>query len=518
MNSYRLEHLRRALGDRYSFEAFLGRGAFASVYLVRNLKLKRLEALKILSDAYEPDSGFAERFIAEAQTVAALDHPHIVQVYDYGEVDHIVWISMQYIEGPTLRAELAARNKFTPSEALAIFIPLLTALEASHRRGIIHRDVKPANIILNRQGRPFLMDFGVAKTGDSALKTQTGSVLGTPAYMAPEQAEGRPLDGRADLYSLGLCLYEALAGRLPFVAAESVPLLLQRLQQEPDPISRHQPNVPPELEAILMRTLERDRERRFATAAELRQRLLAFLGDEEEQGLVVTAPPAAVQQLSRLPSTETILAGHELFRRESTAATVPGSGPTLAAPRPRPPLLRWATLALVAAAGLAALGFLWQGRHAPEPAAAEPIPAASAPATAPATAASPPAAEPVTPPSTAPPPPPPRPTAARPPREDSTEPLPRRAVVVPRLLEQPAPELSPAQLQLCAGTAAILSVKVGADGRATSARAIGRVQAECAAAAIAAVRRYLFSPGLDAQGQPIEAATTLSIRFGEGAL
>ena len=188
---FRLNHLRQALGDRYEFEAFLGRGAFAAVYLVRNLQLGRFEALKVMSEAHDGDREFTRRFVEEAKLVASLDHPNIVKVYDFGEADGMTWYAMQYIDGPTLRAEINERLRLDPSAVARLAIPLLDALHYSHGQGVVHRDIKPSNVILDQRGRPYVMDFGIAKSAASALKTMTGSILGTPVYISPRTDVGR---------------------------------------------------------------------------------------------------------------------------------------------------------------------------------------------------------------------------------------------------------------------------------------------------------------------------------------
>lgn len=512
-----LERLRVRLADRYAFEAMLGRGAFASVFLVRNLKLKRREALKILADSRHGDSDFALRFVAEATTVASLDHPNIVQVYDYGEVEGVLWYSMQYIEGPTLWAERQARRRLDRLTALRIFLPLLEALEFSHQRGVIHRDVKPANIILNQQGRPFLMDFGIAKSLNSGLLTVADKILGTPAYMSPEQAEGKPLDGRSDVYSLALVFYESLCGRQPFEATEPLAQLVQRLQHDPTPLAVHLPNVDPELAAVLMRALARDRERRFASAAELRRILLPMLGDEKKlPPLVPLAPTPAAE---RLASGTTEVPGPHVEPPElgTSPVTFHVEPSTVPEPRPHARVRRWwwvgiAALALGAAGGY---GF-WPTRPVPSPSA--PMSLDRRPL------------------ETVSPPPPalpsqevaiePEPAATerdlrlRPapnPEQVAVPPPPRRAVTFPRLIEQPAPELDAQLAARCGGQVVVLSLKVGEDGRVTGVKVLRSGDADCAAAAEATARRYVFSAAADAAGQPVAASTTISLQFAEGS-
>ena len=557
MESYRLRHFRQVLGDRYEFQAFLGRGAFASVYLVLNLKLKRREALKILSDTFEADS--TARFVAEATMVASLDHPNIVQVYDYGEVEGVIWYSMQYVEGPMLRDEMWARKRFDPVSAVRIAIPLLGALETSHRRGIVHRDLKPSNIILNREGRPYLMDFGIAKASDAHLKTMTGSVLGTPAFMAPEQAEGKALDGRADLYSLGLVLYQMLAGCSPFDTQEPVQLLLLRLREDPPRLASRVKGIDPELEAIIMKTLARDREGRFASARELERHLVAFLGDDRDLPPLTLAAP--VFELQPLEADSEPAGGSSGRRPSSSGATVSlgpgGKAPATPAVRARPPAAApepgssvWtrglarrraalALSALVVLGGVALALILWFGRvpaesmrdkqTVPPPVRSKPLPPAAVPSDVAGAgtqeAPAPSAGRAVTPESLSavPRPSPPArrdaesaPVSAPPPAAAPAEAaVPRRAVRAPRLVEQGKPTISGETAALCAGVSVIVSLEVGEDGRPTRVRFLGSSPAECRAAADAAARQFRFEPGQDLDGRPVAATVTLSIPFGE---
>ncbi|MEP7012641.1 MAG: serine/threonine-protein kinase [Acidobacteriota bacterium] len=533
MESYQLRHFRQVLGRRYEFQAFLGRGAFASVYLVLNLKLKRREALKILSDTFEPDS--TARFVAEATMVASLDHPNIVQVYDYGEVEGVVWYSMQYVEGPMLRDEMWARKRFDPVSAVRVAIPLLGALEASHRRGIVHRDIKPSNIILNREGRPYLMDFGIAKASDAHLKTMTGSVLGTPAFMAPEQAEGKPLDGRADLYSFGLVLYQMLAGRSPFETQEPVQLLLLRLREDPPRLATFAPDIDPDLEAILMKTLARDRESRFASAKELERHLVAFLGDEREMPPLALVAP--VFELLPLEPESEIAAGNPLADRPaSRGATVAfeaaASAERTMAGGPAPHRLRgWARSELAGAALVLAvlLGAGWVFRTQSEKQPARVV--VSAPA---ATSARAPVPSQILPRATE-----PKPAEAQaatkapaaqvllrsaegsqrgltsPPPVAAVLEAPRRAVRGPLLIERTEPLISGDAVALCAGTSVIVSVQVGDDGRPTKARALDKSPAACRASAEAAALNFRFDPAQDAEGKPVTGKSAVSISFGE---
>ena len=205
----------RLFEGRYEVLGLLGRGGFAAVYQIRNLRLRRLEALKVVAGSHEQNEEFIQRFEQESQVAASLEHPNILKVFDFGHEGGILWYSMPFIDGPTLTAELRSRGTFDEESAARIVVPLLDALEYSHGRGVIHRDIKLDNILLDRRDRPYLMDFGIAKTDDSLVKTQTGFVLGSPAYISPEQLRGERLDGRTDVYALGVSLFQMIAGSVP---------------------------------------------------------------------------------------------------------------------------------------------------------------------------------------------------------------------------------------------------------------------------------------------------------------
>ncbi|MBK9089619.1 MAG: serine/threonine protein kinase [Holophagales bacterium] len=269
--------LQELLGDRYRIDRELGRGGFATVYQVWNPRLERSEALKVLAPGHQADEDFSRRFTQEVRLAAALEHPSIVKVYDFGETGGIYWYTMQLVEGRTLSGEVRERGPLRERETARIAIPLLEALEYSHGRGIVHRDIKPENIILDREGRPFLMDFGIAKSAGSLVKTQTGFLLGTPAYVAPEQAQGKKLDGRADLYALGVTLYKTASGVYPFEANDPLQAVILRLTQPPRPLGEARPGADPAFAGIVMRALEREPEGRWDSARAMRDALDAYL-------------------------------------------------------------------------------------------------------------------------------------------------------------------------------------------------------------------------------------------------
>lgn len=273
--------LQTGLRDRYELDAFLGQGGFASVYKVTNLRLHRAEAIKVLQEEHGEDESFALRFSHEARVAASLDHPNIVKVYDFGDVDGTYWYSMQLIEGSTLRAEFRRRGVYDEQTAAQLVIPILDALHYCHQKSVIHRDIKPENIILDYRGRPHLMDFGIAKSAEALHCTRTGFVMGTPAYMAPEQFAGEEIDGRTDLYALGVMLYFMVSGHFPFPSSDSVQTMIDRVTREPDPLSARLPAIDSEFASIVMKALERQKERRYPSAAAMEESLEAFLAGHD---------------------------------------------------------------------------------------------------------------------------------------------------------------------------------------------------------------------------------------------
>ncbi|WP_316522176.1 Stk1 family PASTA domain-containing Ser/Thr kinase [Kitasatospora brasiliensis] len=283
----------RRLGGRYELGGVLGRGGMAEVYLGHDTRLGRSVAVKTLRADMARDPSFQARFRREAQSAASLNHPAIVAVYDTGEdyIDgiSIPYIVMEYVEGSTLRELLHSGRRLLPERALEMTIGILQALEYSHRAGIVHRDIKPANVMLTRQGNVKVMDFGIARAmGDAGMTmTQTSAVIGTAQYLSPEQAKGEQVDARSDLYSTGCLLYELLTVRPPFVGDSPVAVAYQHVREEPQPPSVFDPEVRPEVDAIVLKALAKDRDYRYQTADEMRDDIERFL-----DGL----PVAAAQQ------------------------------------------------------------------------------------------------------------------------------------------------------------------------------------------------------------------------------
>jgi eukaryotic-like serine/threonine-protein kinase len=274
------ERLTQALGPAYTIEGEIGRGGMGVVYMARDERLKRKVAVKVLP----PDLAFREeiriRFLREAETAARLSHPHIVPIHSVGEgPDGLVYFVMAYIDGEPLGSRLKRRGQLSPEEARRILMETADALGAAHALGIIHRDVKPDNILLEgSRGRVVVTDFGIAKalssTTGSGTLTATGVAIGTPHYMSPEQAAGdREIDGRSDIYSLGVVGFEMLAGELPFLAPTVPGILLKQITEGAPPLSRKRPDCPDDLAACVMRSLEKEPEARWPTADALRRAL-----------------------------------------------------------------------------------------------------------------------------------------------------------------------------------------------------------------------------------------------------
>ncbi|MGY6023903.1 Stk1 family PASTA domain-containing Ser/Thr kinase [Streptomyces spinosirectus] len=287
----------RRLGGRYELGQVLGRGGMAEVYLAHDTRLGRQVAVKTLRADLARDPSFQARFRREAQSAASLNHPAIVAVYDTGEdyIDgvSIPYIVMEYVDGSTLRELLHSGRKLLPERTLEMTIGILQALEYSHRAGIVHRDIKPANVMLTRNGQVKVMDFGIARAmGDSGMTmTQTAAVIGTAQYLSPEQAKGEQVDARSDLYSTGCLLYELLTVRPPFVGDSPVAVAYQHVREEPQAPSVFDPEITPEMDAIVLRALVKDPNYRYQSADEMRADIEACL---DGQPVAATAAMGSV--------------------------------------------------------------------------------------------------------------------------------------------------------------------------------------------------------------------------------
>jgi serine/threonine-protein kinase len=248
---------------RYRIERKLGAGGMADVWLAEDTHLQRQVALKVLHGRYAQDREFVERFKREAESAAGLQHPNVVAVYDRGEFEGNSYIAMQYVEGPTLKQMID--SGLTPEQAVMLVRQVLEAARFAHRNGIVHRDLKPQNVIVDAEGKAVVTDFGIARAGVSEI-TQTGSVMGTPHYLSPEQAQGFDVTPVSDLYAIGVILYEALTGRVPFEGESAVAVAMKQVSQTPQRPSSIRPTISPALDAVVMRALEKDPGQRFQSA------------------------------------------------------------------------------------------------------------------------------------------------------------------------------------------------------------------------------------------------------------
>ncbi len=271
----------RMLGDRYEIGEVIGRGGMAEVHEARDLRLGRRVAVKILRPDLARDPSFQVRFRREAQSAAALNHPNIVAVYDTGEDSLtsesgetvvVPYIVMEYVDGMTLRQLLASGRRLLPERALEITAGVLSALDYAHRHGIVHRDIKPGNVMLTRTGDVKVMDFGIARAVNDANSgmTTTSTVMGTAQYLSPEQARGEVVDARSDLYSCGVLLYELLTGRPPFTGDSPVSIAYQHVSEMPQPPSQVDSGVSPEIDAVVLRALAKRPDDRYQSAVEFR--------------------------------------------------------------------------------------------------------------------------------------------------------------------------------------------------------------------------------------------------------
>lgn len=266
------------LGNRYEILQVLGRGGMGAVYKARDREVNRVVALKVIRPDLAGNSSIIERFKQELILSREVTHKNVVRIYDLGDADGVKFITMEFVEGSDLRSLIMEKKKFSPSEAVEIMLQICRALEAAHTVGVIHRDLKPQNIMRDNQGRIVVMDFGLARLVESNGMTQTGALVGTMEYMSPEQALGSTLDQRSDLFTLGLILYELLTGKMPFAADSALASLIKRTQERAIPVTQHDSSIPASLAAIVGRCMERDPKLRYQSATELINDLEAWQG------------------------------------------------------------------------------------------------------------------------------------------------------------------------------------------------------------------------------------------------
>lgn len=271
------QQLGAALGDGYVVERPLGEGGFAVVFLVRDVALKRHLAVKVLSPDMITSKTVLDRFRREAETVAQLSHPHIVPLHFIGQKDDLLYLAMQCVDGGSIADRLERERSLSIEEAIKVASAVASALAHAHKRGVVHRDIKPANVLVDAEsGRCLITDFGIARSADASALTATGMMVGTPAYLSPEQVTGDTVDHRADIFALGVMLYEMLAGRIPYDAPTASAAMMKRLGGPPESIRTVRPDVPEDLAAVITTCLAADPADRFQNATDV---LRALGGD-----------------------------------------------------------------------------------------------------------------------------------------------------------------------------------------------------------------------------------------------
>jgi serine/threonine-protein kinase len=298
---------RSVVGERYRVEARIGSGGMAEVYRGFDPVLNRTVAIKVLLPQFARDAGFVARFRREAQAAARLNHPAIVSVYDTGTDEDTQYIVMEFVEGRTLHDFLASGGRLDVLKAVELTERIAEAVAAAHAQGVIHRDIKPANIMVTREGAVKVMDFGIARIESSETAPQTSAVLGTASYLSPEQAQGLPIDARTDIYSLGAVLYELLCGRPPFTGDSPVAIAYKHVNETPPRPSQLNPEVPPELDAVVMKALAKNPANRYASAKELRDDLERVRRSEPVEATPLLPTEAEATQVIARPQATQVL-------------------------------------------------------------------------------------------------------------------------------------------------------------------------------------------------------------------
>ena len=338
------------LGARYEILALLGEGGMGAVYKAKDLEVERVVALKLIRPEMASNPAILARFKQELMTAHQVTHKNVIRIYDLSEADGVKFITMEYVEGEDLRQLLRAHGKYSPDEAVDIVRQVCLALDAAHTAGIIHRDLKPQNVMRDKSGRILVMDFGLARSMESEGMTQTGALLGTIEYMSPEQAMGKTLDQRSDLFAVGLIFYELLSGKMPFKAETAMASLLMRNQERAVPVGEIDATVPAGLSDIVSRCLERDLERRYPNAAEIIADLDAWQGKRPVMASIIMQAP---KPPSKIP-WKWVAPG---------AAVVLAAGVFLAIPRTREMIFRTGAVVGPSSVSVPGLPPLSQGKY-----------------------------------------------------------------------------------------------------------------------------------------------------------
>ncbi|MFM9003713.1 MAG: Stk1 family PASTA domain-containing Ser/Thr kinase [Acidimicrobiaceae bacterium] len=299
------DNSRTIVNDRYEIGKRIGRGGMAEIFQARDILLDRPVAMKVLFPEFATDPAFVERFRREAQAAANLNHPNIVAVYDWGKVNNTYYIAMEYVNGRTLADILKQSGTLTPMQVCDVMSEVASALISAHQNGVIHRDIKPGNILVSTTGQVKVADFGIARALGAGVEqglTQTGAVMGTATYFSPEQAQGVSTDQRSDIYSLGVVMYEMLSGTAPFTGENAVAIAYKQVHEYAMPLDQRLASVPPEVAAIVAKCMEKSPADRYSSAEEVRDELRRFV--EGMPVLAVSAKKEAGRATQVLPQTD----------------------------------------------------------------------------------------------------------------------------------------------------------------------------------------------------------------------
>lgn len=286
------------LSERYEIQALVGQGGMGIVYRGYDVVLQRTVAIKVLPQEFTYDRRFVERFRQEAVTAAGLHHANIVTIHDVGEHNGVYFIVMQFLEGVTLDQWLASQGALSLAQCYHVIRQVADALDYAHAQGVIHRDVKPSNIMVDPNGKVTLMDFGLVRAMEGGGLTRTGMIVGTPEYMAPEQALGHPIDGRSDIYSLGVVIYRMLTGEVPFARSSSIAVAYAHVHEPPPPLREKRPEIPRAVEAVVLKALAKQPQERYQTAGQLVLDFAEALSGKMPAGVKLAPLPRARSQTS----------------------------------------------------------------------------------------------------------------------------------------------------------------------------------------------------------------------------
>jgi serine/threonine-protein kinase len=322
------DNSRTIVNDRYEIGKRIGRGGMAEIFQARDILLDRPVAMKVLFPEFATDPAFVERFRREAQAAANLNHPNIVAVYDWGKVNNTYYIAMEYVNGRTLADILKQSGTLTPMQVCDVMSEVASALISAHQNGVIHRDIKPGNILVSTTGQVKVADFGIARALGAGVEqglTQTGAVMGTATYFSPEQAQGASTDQRSDIYSLGVVMYEMLSGVPPFTGENAVAIAYKQVHEHAMPLDQRLTSAPPEVAAIVAKCMEKSPDDRYSSAEEVRDELRRFV--EGMPVLAVSAKKEAERATQVLPQTD-VNATTVISAQDAATELLPKISPT----------------------------------------------------------------------------------------------------------------------------------------------------------------------------------------------